>query len=310
MKKPPQIGRSLFRDLPRLSGRRSASLVPQRRIAGPVSWVIAIMIALIVIAAAGGLGLNNLADRARADLSGAVTVQIAEANAELREKQSRAVAAELVQDPAVASLRAVPQEELGALLEPWLGSLDAEGAVPVPALIDVELRREADEAEVARLQALVEKTAPGARVDAQSSWLKPVYSALSALQYLALVLIALLSVTGAAAVWLAARSAFTNHHETVEIVHLLGGTDEQIARIFQRSVAIDAALGGLIGLVLGGLAVLLIGQQFEGLDSGMIAGGTLSRIDWLVIAAIPLAGMLVALLTARITVMRALRRML
>lgn len=301
---PKKTGRARF------GGDRAAVLMPRRHLSGPVPWVIAIMITLVVIAAAGGLALGNLAKTARGELSGAVTVQIIEANGALREEQTAAAAQLLVQDPAVESLRAVPQEELDKLLEPWLGTGDAGDAVPIPALIDVQLRRAADEAEIARLQALLEQAAPAARVDAQSHWLQPVHSALSAMQYLALAMIALLLLTSVAAVWLAARSSFTNHRDTVEIVHLLGGTDKQIARIFQRSVAIDAIMGGLAGLALGAAAAWLIARQFSGLESGMVSAGSLSLIDWLLIAMIPILGVGIAMLTARITVTSALRRML
>ncbi len=287
-----------------------AKLVPQRNVAGPVSWVIAIMIALTVIAAAGGLGLQRLAHRASAELSGAVTVQVIEANARLRGEQAQRAARILVEDPAVASVRIVPRAELEALLEPWLGSVDGNDAVPIPALIDVQLQREASQAEVARLQVLLETRVPTARVDAQSSWLRPVYSALSALRYLALGLVALLALTSIAAVWLAARNAFTSHRETIEVMHLLGSTDEQIAGIFQRNVGIDAALGGVAGLALGVAAVWLIGAQFAALDSGMVAGGSFGWREWAVLGAIPVIGVVMAVLTARITVLRALRRML
>lgn len=292
------------------SGSRRARLVPQRRVAGPVSWVIAIMIALTVIAAAGGLSLDKLAHRARAELSGAVTLQVIEANARLRDEQTQLAAQILVEDPAVASLRIVPRDELEELLEPWLGSVEGNEAVPIPALIDVQLRRAADQAEVTRLQALVEEQVPTARVDAQSSWLQPVYSALSALRYLALGLVALLGVTSIAAVWLAARNAFTSHRDTVEIMHLLGSSDEQIAAIFQRNVGVDAALGGIVGLAMGAGAVWLIGTQFAALDSGMVAGGGFGLREWAVLAGIPVVGVALAVLTARITVLRALRRML
>lgn len=289
---------------------RRTRLMPQRRVAGPVSWVIAIMIALTVIAAAGGLSLDKLAHRASAELSGAVTIQVIEADASTRSRQAQHAARLLVGDPAVESLRIVPRAELEALLEPWLGSVDANEAVPIPALIDVQLRREADQAEVTRLQALVEKQVPTARVDAQSSWLKPVYSALSALRFLALGLVALLALTSIAAVWLAARNAFTGHRELVETMHLLGSTDEQIAGIFQRNVGIDAAVGGVVGLALGLAAVWLIGAQFAALDSGMISGGGFGLREWIILALIPVGGLILAVLTARITVLRALRRML
>ena len=305
------IDRSLVRDLVPFKGRRAARLVPRNPASGPMPWVIAIMIALTVMAAAAGLALGNLADRARTDLSGALTVQIVEANAETRAALAKRAAEILVADPAVASLRVIPREELAEMLAPWIGSgNDAGEAVPIPALIDVQLENVADTAEIARLNALLVDEIPQARVDAQSDWLRPVYDALASLQYLALALIALLAFTSAGAVWLAARSSFNNHRKTVEIVHLLGGTDRQIAQVFQRSITIDALLGGAIGLILGVLAIGVIGSQFAAIDSGMVAGGNLRQLDWLVLAAIPLAGVLLAMLTARITVMSALKRML
>jgi len=56
----------------------SASLVPNGRLAGPMPWVIAIMIALTVIAAGAGLALRNLAGNASAEIAGGLTVQIVE----------------------------------------------------------------------------------------------------------------------------------------------------------------------------------------------------------------------------------------
>ncbi|MCK0129394.1 FtsX-like permease family protein [Erythrobacter sp. F6033] len=297
-------------DYPKMRGGLAARLLPQTKFGGPIPWVIAILIALVVIAAAGGLSLRNLAENARADLSGAVTVQIIEANGERRDALAARAAATLADQPLVTSVRVVPEEELNALLEPWLGAAAGSDDVPVPALIDVELSRNASASEVQGLQAALDEAVPGTRVDAQSDWLKPVYDALAALQYLALALIGLVAFATGAAVWLAARSAFSNHRETVEVIHLLGGTDAQVTRIFQRSVVRDAAFGSLVGLALGIAAVWLLGQQFAALDSGMIGGGGLAWSDWLIIAAIPIAGVLLALLTARVTIKVALRSML
>ena len=56
--------------------------------------------------------------------------------------------------------------------------------------------------------------------------------------------------------------------------------------------------------------VWLLGQQFAALDSGMVGSGGLGLTDWLVIAMIPLIGVLLALVTARITIALALRDML
>ena len=292
------------------AARRAARLLPQPRMGGLIPWVIAILIALVVIAAAGGLTLRNLAENARADLASAVTVQVIEPNPDLRAARGAAVVEALQDMELVRAVRLVPHDEIAALLEPWLGEGARSGDVPIPVLVDVELVRRAVPGEIAALTAALEGTVPGARVDAQSEWLRPVYRALSALQWLALGLIALIALATAAAVWLAARNALGQHRETVEIIHLLGGTDSQITRIFLGTVLREAAFGAAVGTALGLAAIWMLAQQFAALDSGMAGGGVLGPFDWVAIAAVPLAGVLLALATARMTIALALRDML
>lgn len=308
--RPPALGRGVARGFARFGGERAAQLVPHSRLGGPMPWVIAVMVALTVIAAAGGLALSNLAREARAELTGGVTVQIVEAVPQERERQARAVAQALAEQPAVADVRRVSDAELDRLLEPWLGVGEDLDSVPIPALIDVRLRGEADRTTLAGLQQSLLDIAPAARVDAQAGWLGPVFSAIASLQWLALTLVVVLGGTSAAAVWLAARSALGANRETIGIVHLLGGTDSQIAGIFQRSIGFDATLGGAVGLALGLAGVLALGRQFSALGAGLMAGGGLYGFDWVLLALVPVAAVAIAMLTARITVIAALRKML
>lgn len=310
MKKPPVAARAIERGLAPFRGQRAAHLLPRARLGGPMPWVIAIMVTLTVVAGGGGLALGNLAERARGDLAGSATVQIIEADAEDRAAQAERVVTLLSNNPMVANVRPIPPEEVQALIEPWLGGDGVSEAVPIPALIDLSLREEAGPEGIDKLQERLSEVAPDARIDAQSDWLAPVLAALSSLKWMAFALIALLSFTGAAAVWLAARNALGINRDTIEIVHLLGGSDDQIARIFQRSILMDAALGGGLGLLLGTSGIWLLGAQFAVLDSGLVAGGGLAAIDWLVLAIVPLAAVGIAVYTARMTVLSSLRRML
>ena len=297
-------------------GAGEAEVVPQSRLLSPMPWVVAIMVALTVIAAAAGLALSNIAGAARAELSGGLTVQILEAQPDLRSRQAAASLAVLQSEPGVSGVRQVPDAEVDALLSPWLGvaagqgSVDTADVVPVPALIDAHLDGTIAPERLAALRARILHVAPAARIDAQASWLRPVFGAIASLQMLALALMVLLAAAMASAVLLAARSALGNHRGTIEIVHMLGGTDGQIARIFARAFGLDAALGGALG---GGIAVVVIvvlGGRFAGLGAGLVAGGALSWFDWAGLVLIPLAGVGLAMLTARLSVLGALRKML
>jgi cell division transport system permease protein len=291
-------------------GRAAARLLPPQRLTGPIPWVIAILIALVVIAAAGGLALRNLSQAASAGLSAAVSVQVIEPNPDLRADRSAAAIKVLTGLPGVTAVRAVPEAELVAMLEPWLGEGASSGDVPIPALIDVELAASAGPAEVARIEAAVKAEVPGARIDAQGDFLAPVNDALVAVQWLVFGVAVMVALATAAAVWLAAKNAFVAARDTVEIMHLLGASQRQITAVFLRDVLREAVLGAMLGAGIGVAAVWLLGQQFAALGSGMVSGGGLALADWLVIGAVPLAGVLLAGLTARITIALALKDML
>jgi cell division transport system permease protein len=295
-----------------MAGNGEPELVPQSRLSGPMPWVIAIMVAMTVIAMAAGLALRNTVVSAQAGLEGGLTVQIVEARPAERDAQTRAAMERLRGLSGVSAVRLVPSEEIDRLIEPWLGS-DAVGAkamaVPIPSLIDVQLAGRADERQVGAVRAALAPVAPAARVDAQSGWLKPVYGAIASLQWLAIALVVLLAMALAAAVLMAARTALGANRETIEIVHLLGGTDAQIARVFQRSIGIDAAGGGVVGFALALVVILLLGRRFAGLGAGLVEQGALGWSDWILLAMVPVAAALLAMLTARLTVMHAVRKM-
>ena len=273
-------------------------------------WVIAIMVALTVLATGGALALANFAERTRAGLEGGLTVQIVEADPAARTAQAERAAQVLARQPGVAAVHTVPEEELAQLVHPWLGEAAQSNAIALPALIDVTLAAPPNAATLARLRAELARAAPAARLDPQAAWLGPVFDTVRALRWLALLLIGLLTAASAAAVWLAARNAFDANRETIEIVHHLGANDTQIAGLFQRSVLVDCALGAGVGALFGAAILVLLGGRFAALQSGVVESGSLSSLDWLGIAVIPVAMVGVALLTARRTVMARLGRML
>lgn len=299
----------------RFAGGADSELVPQARLSGPMPWVIAIMVALTVIAAATGLALRNIALAAAADLSGGVTVQVLDAGGDGHASQKDAALAALKSAPGVASVRQVPAEEIDRLLAPWLGGgaeqgVGAADVIPVPALIDVKMTGAVSDAQLATLRDRLARAAPAARVDAQAHWLSPVFDAIDSLQWLAVAMVGLLGVAMCAAVLLAARTALGNHRNTIAIVHMLGGTDGQIARIFQKAIGMDAAAGAALGMAVAVAAVSVLGRRFAGLGAGLVAGGALGWVDWLLMALIPLVAVGLAVLTVRVSVLKTLSRML
>jgi cell division transport system permease protein len=272
-------------------------LLPGGRL-GPTPYVIAIMMFVMVVIAAAGLALANAAGTVARGVENRYSVQIADGAAKL----PLAVRA-LTGARGVAAVHPVPEGAMRETLERWLGPAGAEADLPLPALIDVDLKPGASPAAIA---ARVEQAVPGARFVAHEAMLAPMLRAIRSLTWLAFALVLLIAMATAAAVVLAARGALDTNRPTIEVMHGIGATDAQVARLFQRRIAMDSLAGGIAGAAAGLVLLLIAGGRAVWMED--FAGGPLLTLgDLALLAALPLAGTLVATLVARQAVLRALR---
>lgn len=285
-------------------------LIPEGRLSGPMPWVIAIMLFLTLLVAAGGLTLAEAARQGGQDLARQVTVQIIESDPAQRAAQRAAVTRALRKLDSIAEVKPVPDAQVRALLEPWLGTGVIDADVPVPALVDVRFASEPTAETLANLQSTLRSVAPNIRVDSHSSWMAPFFDLMRALLWLAAAVFLLLLVATSAVVILAVRSTLNTHRETIEIMHMMGGTDIQAARLFQRRVALDALLGGIVGFIVAAVVIITVGGRFAAVEPGLLSGAHFPYYGWAILALIPLAVMALAMLMARMTVISALKRML
>ncbi len=284
-------------------------LLPEGRLAGPMPWVIGIMMFLTILATASGLAIGRASSALSGDIARKLTIQLPEANTSRRNGQARAIAAELAALGSVKSSRKLDDMELKGLLAPWLGNVAGDEDLPLPSLIDVELVRNS-QADVAAIKAAVISIAPTARVDANASWLAPLSGLMTSLKWLAIALVLLMTSATAAVVVLAVRAALNTYGETIAIMHLLGANDVQIARLFERRISLDALLGGVGGLALALTTLTLVGSRIGDVGSDLLGSAQIDWTGWLLIFALPFIGTLLAALVARYTVKASLGRTL
>lgn len=273
-------------------------LLPDSR-ARPMPYVIGIMMFVTVIVAAAGLAIANSAAVVRAGVESRYSIQIPDGSARAGQAADAARST-----PGVTAVRRVPEADVRRTLEGWLGDEANTAGLPLPALIDVEVAAGAD---LARLEQHVRAAVPQARVTSYGEQLAPLSRSLTALQWLALGLVVLMGVATAASVVLAARGALDTNRTSIEIMHGIGATDEQVARLFQRRIAIDALLGGVGGAAAGGLVLLLVSALSGGVMQELAGGTFLGLGDTLLLALLPLVFAMLAMAVARVTVLRALR---
>lgn len=285
-------------------------LIPDGRFSGTMSWVMAIMLFLTLLAAAAAIAIGNAASQGGTELARDATVQLVDTDPAERAAQQARIAKQLRSMPGVSDVRPVPERESRALLEPWLGDAASDADIPVPALIDVSFVAPPTKTQLSRLQTTLASSAPGIRIDSHASWMEPFVALMQTMFLLALGVVLLLLLATAATVVLSVRGALNTHRSTIEIMHMMGSTDLQAARLFQRRVALDALFGGMVGLLAAILILWLLGSRFAALEPGLLAEAGMPLYGWLLLVLIPVAVAGLAMFTARWTVLSALKKML
>lgn len=273
-------------------------------------WLIAFMVFMAILAMAGMLVLNATAARWDRGISGTLTVQIMpKENSEKDADRLQQVLSILARMPEVARYEALSDDQLLTLLEPWLGSTAAARDLPLPGLVDVELRPDAD-LDVAAFSKRLAARVPGTSVDDHRVWLERLVNLIQTAQGLAALVVVFIVFVTIGTVVFTTRTGLVIHREAIEVLHLIGAQDSYIARQFAGRALALGLKGGLIGLLLALPTLFGIGTLARQMDASILPDFTLTPIHWAVLAGLPLAVSFIAMLTARLTVMKTLSRML
>lgn len=288
-------GRYRFRFLP--EGKESQGVLP---------WVIAVMVYLMVLAVAGGIGVVSATQGWSSGMARSWTVQILSPEGEERDAEVKAVMRFLSEQPGVAGVTVLPEAQARALLEPWLGESAQSAELPVPALIDVSLAADAT-LDSDTVEQQIKTYAPSSAIDDHDEWLGQLSTFARGLQALAYLIVGLVALATVAIVTFSTQAGLSSHHDTIEILHLIGAEDRQIAREFQWRYLAHGLKGSIVGAIAGIGTVAGIGEMAERLGSeGILSSFSFGPSAWTLLVALPLLIALITMLTARWTVHRAL----
>jgi cell division transport system permease protein len=272
-----------------------------------VLWLVMVLVFMAALAVTVNSYVGALLGNWEQSVSGTLTIQIP--SADNRDFDSNAAVARIIdvvaRHPAVSKVSAVPRAKVIELLKPWLGEGEAVTDLPLPALIDVELRT-ADAGSVASVTAIVKSALPNAVVDDHRVWLSRVIGLARGFAIIAITVMAL--VTGALGLTIvfATRASLTEFAQVIEILHVVGAKDGYVAGQFARRALKQGFLGGLAGLVLYAPALALVAGLAARVDAEILPAVSLPVIHWFALAALPLLAGGLAMMTAHFTVRRSL----
>mgnify|MGYP001235199427 CR=1 FL=1 len=271
-----------------------------------MTWITGALIYLAILAFALAAMADGRISAARHEPR-MLTVSLPPAAAgEAGQAETERILALLQSLPGVASAQPVSTEEMATLVEPWVGSLADLGRLPLPRIFDVVYNQgiEPSEAEVSRALAEVVQ---GAVVESVPTRSVEVTRTARALRLLGGVLGGLLLVAGIAVVAVVTRLSLDLHDETVELLRMMGAADSYVARQFEQHALSSGLRGSIAGFLLA--ALTLVGTAWALGHFADMPTQDLRAVDWVLLACVPVAGVLLATLTARVSANTGLARL-
>ncbi len=270
-------------------------------------WIIALM---VYFAAMGGVGLISLGEalsRWDASLAGTLTLQIPPDTSQPRIDMALGA---LRQTKGVVSARLLPPEETANLLQPWLGNNVAIADLPLPQLIDVRVDPRMTIA-YTTLRSQLASVIPGSRLDNSPSWVGGARDFALRIEDVITAGVAAVAALIITIIIFTARIGLAIHRSVIELLHLLGAQDAYIARQFQIHALSLGLRGGFIGAIVAALTVAFLepAAHMLALPVPIAAYGIFDWRVWLLLIAACLMAGGIAMVTARITVLRQLARM-
>ena len=281
-----------------------------------VPFLVAAMAFLAALAVAGWMGAAVLAGHWESGAGSTLTIQVPtpeEPDAAAAGTRLDAVRALLRTAPGVQSADLLSDQQLDALLRPWLGANLKDLAVPVPAVIAVHMT--AGAADLTNLAAQLNQKAPGTLLEDHATWAGRLATLARSLQLCAGLVLLIVTLVTAAVIAVATRSGLAARREAILIVNQLGATDGYIARRFATRAATLASIGGVIGGVLAlpvvftltALAVPLGGT--DPVPGPAATSAFLPLPLWLLPFILPVAAAAIGYVTTQITMRQWLRQL-
>ena len=272
-------------------------------------WLTAFMVFLASLTLAGVFALSDLANTWDKGLSETLTVQLP-AGEDERTDERRAAAAIKILEAAegVEEVTLLPPRQVRDLLKPWLGAAADASRLPLPQIIDVEIDRDSIPA-LATLTEQLRRAVPGAAVDDHGAWMSGFLRALRSAEAIGVLIFLLVGVATVGTIVFTTRAGLGVHREVIEVMHLTGAHDRYIAAQFAVRSMMLGLRGAAMGISSAAMVLIALGVLVEFQGFGVLPGVDLSLGAWIaVVLLLPATGLL-AWLTARITVLRSLARM-
>lgn len=212
-------------------------------------------------------------------------------------------------DPQVMRVDVVDAKKVQKLVRPFISTDSATlDSLPLPTLIEVDVRQGGKfdlNATVLKLKSIHENI----QVDHQDKWQQSIKNFGQAVKFVSYIFIGLIILCLVTLMILITKSAVHSNKKVIDILRLIGARNNYIAHLYQMPILKSTLIGGFIGSLLA-LPVIygfsILAQSIGLVSSESITLSLSNNLIFIILT--PLIIAFVSFTTARITVIRSLKK--
>jgi cell division transport system permease protein len=272
-----------------------------------LAWIAAGLVGLAVLALALAAAADSAAWRAAQEPIMVTVALPNRAEQPFTDLELGTVTQALRRLPGVAQVRVLAAQDVGRLVQPWLGTDATLSGLPLPCLIEIAYEP-GFRPDPTMLPAELATAAPGATIDPETADAPHLDRAARVLRDVSLGAAGLIFMAMAVVVAAVTRMSLNLHQATVDLLRLMGASEDHVGRQFEQHALANVLRGGLSGFT---AAILLLAAAITVLSLCPVPGlpdPELHLRDWLLLGCVPVVGALLTALVARRTARGGLRR--
>lgn len=287
-----------------------------------VPWIVSLMTYLATLALIVAFVVSALLDEWDTGFTAKMTVEIPPPNyfagdsKEVMSQMTSRTLRVLMRAPGLGSIRELKPEETLSYLKPLggekgvelpLGSLkDILQDIPLSTFIDVEVL-DRGKLNTKRLEKALHAINPSIVLTDHLGWQRGIIDLTRSSQIIGFLIVSLIILAAISTIAFTSQTSLIIHRHVIEILYLVGASDEYIARQFQYHALRIGLRGGTVGFFLSAATFITLAVFSRDLDTTLIGNVVSMFAVWAVALLVPLFITAFMMISARFSVKWALK---
>tara|TARA_R110002050_G_scaffold247224_1_gene385030 strand:- start:4191 stop:5090 length:900 start_codon:yes stop_codon:yes gene_type:complete len=280
-----------------------------------VPWIVALMVYLATISLTVAFVVSSLISRWDTGFTARLSVEIPAQNAfdpdrdwEMTKIRGQ-VAQILLRTPGVGTVRTLSKNEVLSTLEPWLGQGDDLSDLPLPTLLEVEVK-DRDIVDISLMKQNLSEVMPGIMVEDHLGWQSGILDLAHSAQIIGFLIVTMIILAAVSTIAFTSQTSLIIHRNVIEVLYLVGATDDYIAKQFQYHALRVGLRGGTVGFLMASVTFVVLKFFAKDLDTTLLNEVISNSALWSVALLVPLFVTAFMMMAARLSVRLALKYVL